>query len=829
MLRRILVGGAAPRPGRRQRAVRAARIGLLSLLLLGAAVLFAAVVHRHYPLEKWLFWRYAGYWLACLVWSLGCVSVGHLVVRRFLGRTLPVAEQLATSFAVGVVAFFLLMFGAGALGLFRAPLFYALPLGMIALGGPALYRYLRRAARRLGAYWRRAPRPPFLHYAVLAFGLAGVAMVYFVVLAPEHAQFDARWKHLALAEDYWATGAVRRFPEGWTVATYPHLVSFLFTWGFLVPGGRLFDQVELCAHMEVTVFLFTLLGVVGLVRLLVPRCHGELAWAARFLFPGVFLYDSSLATGADHIGALFAVPIFTLLVRAWRELSPGPCALLAAMMSGAALVKYTSAIMLFPVPAAVLGLRALWLLWRRRRVPAHMRGNWYRGPLAALAVGLAVTAPHWLKNVVWYGDPFYPVLYKHLALRPWIGQDGADMYEWGYQAHQFWRPSRDWQGLRETFTALFDFSFVPNDYKRYHGEVPVFGSLFTLLLAPLVFLRARPFVAQRVRLWGVVLTVHGGILVWYWTHHQDRYLQVLLPLMTAITAACIALLWRTHAVTRGALVLLVGLQIVWGGDVYFIQSHAMIKSPIKKVNDLLEMGYRRQYDKRFEVFGSYGKLRELLPAKARVLLHDNHDHVGIGRSSVSDWQGWQYGINYGRLAGPRAVCELLRGMGVTHLVWAERTSKGWDSLAGDIMFFEFATRYGERRRRAGSLELADMPAKPPPEHFADTVAVLGCKQGYRTGLYRVGQLAVPVFGPRRARFPKPILEAPDDAAGHAELMRRAAFAAVDRNCQAGLPAGQRGSFRLIAERRPQKGDRRTRGGKPTEIWSRVSGVAEPLP
>ena len=71
------------------------------------------------------------------------------------------------------------------------------------------------------------------------------------------------------------------------------------------------------------------------------------------------------------------------------------------------------------------------------------------------------------------------------------------MFHWGYQEHQFWRPERSWEGLRETFGALLDYSFVPNDYRRYRRDVPVFGSLFTLLLAPLMVLRARPHRSHR--------------------------------------------------------------------------------------------------------------------------------------------------------------------------------------------------------------------------------------------------------------------------------------------------------------------------------------------
>ena len=75
----------------------------LPLVLLLCAIGFARFYGRHYPVGEWLFWRYAGYWLACVFWSLGCVSTGYLVVRRLGGADLPALETLCLSFASGVV------------------------------------------------------------------------------------------------------------------------------------------------------------------------------------------------------------------------------------------------------------------------------------------------------------------------------------------------------------------------------------------------------------------------------------------------------------------------------------------------------------------------------------------------------------------------------------------------------------------------------------------------------------------------------------------------------------------------------------------------------
>ncbi|WP_437811451.1 hypothetical protein [Sorangium sp. So ce1078] len=790
----------------RERWERARQIAL-PVLLLGAVAFFASFVHRFYPIQHWLFWRYAGYWLLCGLWTAACVSAGHLTLKLVVGRSLPIVEQLATSFAIGVFEFAFLMSVAGLLRLYGPVLFVVLPLAMLGAGLAPLRRYLTRAIRHVRRERRRAPPAPLWTYGVLALGLLGVGMVYFVILTPDNVQFDSRWKHLALAEEYAVTGGIRRFPEGWTVETYPHFATFVYSWAFLLPRGLLFDKVELAAHMEFVGFLSTLVTIPAAVRLMIPRGLGpyalRLSWTARFLFPGIFLYDSSLSVGGDHIASIFALPAFTLMIRAYRELSPRFIALMMMMISGAGLTKYTGAVILVPFPALLLGSRTLVLAYRslRGQVAPAIRKNWYIGPLVAAAAGLFFTSTHWAKNWVYYADPLYPTLYKILPLRPWT-PDAANIFEWGYKDYQFWRPDRNLDGVLRTLKALVDFSFIPNDYPKFHGRVPTFGSVYTLLLLCL------PFLKGTKRVWALVGYVQVGLLCWYWTHHQDRYLQAIVPQMAAATAAMIALVWRAAGenrfallATRTSLGTLVGLQVVWAGDVYFIPGHAMVKSPIKAVVDLLSQGYAKRYAQRFDVYPTFQSISRALPEGARVLLHDNHNHLGIGAETLSDWNGWQYGISYGRLRTPREVWDLLKGMGVTHVAWDTQVSKGWDTVAGDLMFFDFALKRTVKHAKHGGMTLAEMGPPPDPQApFPTTVAYLGCGNSYKSGLYELSDLTVPVFGPNNRAFPTPRVSGPPAGESAAALLDRAAFAVVDPKCHS-LPTSARRDFTLAAKRR----------------------------
>jgi hypothetical protein len=569
----------------------------------------------------------------------------------------------------------------------------------------------------------------------------------------------------------------------------------LFSWAFLLPKSRLFDRMVLSAHLEFVTFLITtLIGIPALVRRLVPRADPRLVWAARFLFPGVLLYDSSLAVGADHFGAMYGVPIALVTLFAWRRLDARWCALLGLLLGAAAMVKETTAMMLAPIPVLALAGRVLWLSLAKKGIDVKARLAVWRGPLIAIAAGLLCSAPLWLTNWISHGDPVYPVLNRYLHVRPWTSES-AYRLKWAYEEANMWQPPHTFAGLLTSLKALFTFSFIPNDWGRLHGRTPVFGSLFTLLLPCLLLCRGR------LRLWGIVGWVHFAILCWFWVHHQDRYLQGILPLMTAATAALLILAWRTGVIASAALSLLVALQVVWGGDVYFFQTHSMAKSPLKKSIDLLSSGFEGNYEKRFYIQGQFQAVAQQLPKHSRVVVHDENSHLGLDAQSIMDRFPFEYGISYGLQETPRAVYDLYRNLGATHILWAPR-SKGTDSLAGDIMFYDFVSRRVQYMGAYGGFHLAKMPDAPPTGPFNDTVAVFSCAGSYPTGLYPVSALRVPVYGPRQRDFPgAPTQPLPEDWA--TTLPQVAQIAVTEDRCfRNDAQLGRLGFSKTVTRNRP---------------------------
>jgi hypothetical protein len=793
LIKRSLSGFDRMRAGFLPAVVRGWQSVVVALLLLAGLVFFAQTVNEHYPIEHWLFPRYALYWICCFVWLAGSVGTGYLTLTRVFRASFPVHEATLAALVIGLLEYETVMLLAGAVQRFDTATFFAVPFLFLLVGSRSL---LALARRFIGLGRRSRPLGAF-GFAAVAFGLAGLGMVYFVILTPENVQFDSRWKHLSLAEDWVAWGGLRRRDEGWVFSARPHYTSLLYTWAFLLPGARLFDKMLLCAHLEFVIFaVTTLVGIPALVRRLVPAADLRVVWAARFLFPGVFLYDSSLSGGADHIGATFGVVAGLCLFRAWKRLDLKVVALLAVALAGGVLVKETVALMLVPFPALAIVLRALYLLVQgfRKRVDASVFKNAWLSPLVAVGIGLLVTSPMWLKNLVWYGDPLYPSLHAVFGSSPW-SNEASYRLKWAYQEAQMWAPSRDLDGLLETLRALFTYSFDPNDWKRFHRDVPVFGSLFTLLLVCLPFLRSG------ARIWALVAWVHVAIFAWYSVHHQDRYLQCVLPLMSASTAAIMALVFRQFGVlARGALSLLVAFQIVWGGDVYFLQTHAMARSPIKKVVDLLSAGFDGKYEERFRVQGSYQAIGKLVPRDARLLLHETNINLGTGVTTVLDNPGWQYAIEYGAAKTPAGVHRMLKDVNVTHVFAKTDRTRGTDSLAGEILFYDFLRRYSKKQRSVAGGILAELGDEPPEGPFESRVLLLGCGRDYRSGWYELEDLATPPFGPRAKRLPKPREELDGDQ--QTEAMTDAEYVVVDPSCGSEhLAALRRGHSLLVKHKR----------------------------
>jgi hypothetical protein len=750
-------------------------------VLLAGVMVFAHFVDRHYPIRQWLLLRYVGYTFATAYAGSACLAIGFATGTALGGRTLRFSERLLVSFAAGVLLFGITIFAAGVVGVYGPAFFWAAPAALLALSGrSSLARLGRGSARLTRAIWRAGREPSSLARARCVFLALGLVAVYLQVITPDNMSFDARWYHVALAEQYVAQHAIERFPDGWYLGAYPQLATWLYTWAFQAPGV-LFDRVLICAHLEWLLFLATAYGVGLLVRRVVPGARVRWAAAALFLFPSLLIYDSNLNIGADHAVAFWAIPIALALAAARRALTWQSSVLFAAMCSGAVLTKYQGIYLL--VPAFVV---ALALVLRARRAVLVV---------PSLLALLALTAPHWLKNAIYYGDPMYPLLNGYLPTHPFHPGALAAM-DGTYFPKVFLLDGTVLERLGQALQVLFTFSFLPHNWDGHHIVQPTFGSLFTL------FTLAVPLLGRKPRLWVLLGSTYAGVFIWFWTNHQDRFLQALLPWMVVCTAAIIARVWALGPAARAGAAVLIVFQVAWGADAFFYPNHRLIKAaPVTALARLMEQSFRGRYAERFDRFGEIPKLAAFLPSDARVLVHGQVPRLGLARRAFSDELGFQGFISYRELPTAREVWNRWRELGVTHVVWKQRDLKRVtaDSLAREAIFYEAVRRGTRRAHRQGHARVAELRPEPPADR-PRALRIEGCGADPRSGTFRVTSWAK-----ARGKRKRLLAELPDAPASDVTVL------VVRESCDAS---------ELAYERTPKAGFKKVASFNGLDVWVR---------
>jgi hypothetical protein len=256
------------------------------------------------------------------------------------------------------------------------------------------------------------------------------------------------------------------------------------------------------------------------------------------------------------------------------------------------------------------------------------------------------------------------------------------------------------------------------------------------------------FLRRTRRTWLLVAAVHLGLVVWFVTSHQDRFLQSLVPWMAACTAAILVRAWHEGVLVRVALGTLVAVQVVWGGDVYFFRTHPIVNdSPIRAAADQLAAGHRKDYDQRFALFVDNQVLAKALPAKAKLLLHRERNRNGIPLATLVDEPGWQGAIDYVWLGSPQRTASLWHELGVTHVTWRpDLGDMSPEELAREAVFMSAIRGAREEAPRlVGGKQLVKLQAyRPQPEAPALRIAWLGCGGDPAIGIYDAPGLAIRV-------------------------------------------------------------------------------------
>jgi hypothetical protein len=745
---------------------RQSRLASALVLLTGliGAVVYARVLDQSYPLKTWLAWQLALVWGAVLLFSVACASFGSFVLVRLLrSRNLPALQSALFAMAIGVVAFSFAMYVGGALALYGPVFSVLLPGCMFAVGAKD---GLRLAERLLAA--NRARSSSAWTTLLGAAGVVCISVVYLGAMTPDALNYDSTWYHLVVAEEYARAGRIVPFLADYN-CNYPQLTGLINTWGWTLPGLQHQPALRwmFALHSEVGLFLWTLFGVGAGIDALVAPSRPRSAWVSFFLFPAIFVYDHNIGGAADHNCAFFAVPILLATLRLSASFAFADAALLGITCAGALLAKYQAVYLIAPV-TAIVGV--CWL----RRLLEHLGPDWtplgsqriplrqlLRAPLWTAAFGLGFVAPHFIRLWVFYHNPVYPFMQDVFRSTPTL-PNAAFMFE-RVNTEANYRPSGTFiDKLWHATKLFFTFSFHP--HYSFTRSVPMFGSLFTLLL-PTVLMVRKP-----KRIIVSALLASGAILMWGITYNVDRNLQVFAPVMACTTGALIFECFRLGWAARLGVTVLVALQVIWGADSLVYSEHDRIRSAF----DLIRGGFEGRAESRFDGYRSaYIAVGEHLPRDARVLLHTSHISLGIDRTVYLDWHGYQGLIGYDALRTPAELDHYYRSLGITHLLYDVNSGFSAASKQEELLWhalLEHAVSLGQ----FGGLRLFALPKQPLAREDAYTVACIGIR-GYRDGIYRIESLNTKENIPAEDQhYAKPDAALPGDDAARSEALSHVA-------------------------------------------------------
>ncbi|MDF1535208.1 MAG: glycosyltransferase family 39 protein [bacterium] len=429
--------------------------------------------------------------VAAAAWIQGTVLLHFLFPDHGLDRS---GLRLFLAGGVGLAAMSLEALFLGLAGLYTRPALTLLVLAVLGTGWAAMKML-------------RVPFPPLPvprgNSALFPLGLTGVALFLnftFVLVPPVY--FDAMSYHLELPSRYLQDGRIFHIPEN-LYSGYPQLVEVLYGVGLALAGVG-------------TAGIISLLGFILVLGLVWSwgreRFDDETAaWAIVLVAFTPPLMTVSGFFHNDWYMTFFTLGTVLLLsgLPGDRMSPPGTIVLAGVLAGFAAGTKYTGLGFAIGVPAAAGLLLAL-----KREEKGAARKWALFGTIA-----LATASPWYLKNMLFTGDPLFPLISGLTGQIPGLSSLAGDAYFKGFAAADLWK----W--------TLVPYQSV---FRYWELQLSLSTGLVPLVLLPTVawLYRTRsldPFLL----LWtGLSLTV------WYLTFRAGRF---------AMPMAVMTLLWFAAA------------------------------------------------------------------------------------------------------------------------------------------------------------------------------------------------------------------------------------------------------------------------------------------
>ncbi len=452
---------------------------------------FAPQASAHFTV-LWLFLDRVFYVFVAGLICFASLQAGLFILGLLRVEGLRPVEKGVLALGLGLGVLSLSTLAAGLAGILTQPVAIVMVVVMAAVGTGRSGRLVRGLDRS------RGPRFSGMEIVLGACAvLAALLTLAYAFNPPMY--FDALEYHLSVPAHYFSTGVIRYIRYN-VYSNFPGNSEMLYLFSMTLVGSK-FDGAILGKVISGLVALAAAGSVYSLGKWLSSRAAGLFAAAALLTAGGFF----QVATGV-YVEPLQTLYTVLAVLAVGRFLARGDAALLTAGALSAGLavgVKY---------PAVVFVVVPLFLAVLAR--PACARARARNGAVFAL-VALAAWSPWIIKNLVFTGNPVYPLLWHVFGGRDWSALQDA---KWAF-AHTPKGGFAWQQWARHVFGLFFADDLV---------SLPLF------LFAPLVFLRKA--LSRRVLYvlgWSLLY-----IFLWFaLTHRIDRFAVPGLAVMAAVSGA----------------------------------------------------------------------------------------------------------------------------------------------------------------------------------------------------------------------------------------------------------------------------------------------------
>lgn len=436
--------------------------------------------------------HYAG---LLLLWALA-YGVGRRVLRRI--EFASMAEAIVYSTAAGLGFTATAVFILGLLSFLNVSALVALTVGVaFAAAGP-----LDDLRRTYLTRWRAMPtrRPAPQTIFVVAVCAAPILLLIPQSLYPPHL-WDAMAYHLPFAKWFANSGEIRpvlhlRFP------IFPQLQEMLFASMLTLADDVMANLTQFLALALIVVAVFDF----SARRYGVPAAL--LACGLVLGIPSVVLYAT---TSYVDVGLSLYCVLCVLAFERWRESGATGFIALSGLMGGfAASTKYTGLAIV-----GITGIATVIVAVSRRR------------PAAVLAFSIAcaaVAAPWYIRNVMYTGNPVFPVMSEVFGDDPyWRPEDYKALAEhWGEYGDR---------SLKGFLRLPYDLTFKQEDFERSAPWTWMF------LLLPLILTGVR---RREDRFLVIVIVLYLGY--WFTQAQIYRFLLPIIPLYAIALASTVVFL-----------------------------------------------------------------------------------------------------------------------------------------------------------------------------------------------------------------------------------------------------------------------------------------------